>query len=280
MTTPTIRNILIPTDFSTPASLAFAHALRLSLALKADLDIFHVEPENDTADWHWAPKVIRTLTSWGFLKEGATVADLEALGIRARATLAAGEPAEEAILREMAETHADLIVMATHGRSGLSRLLQPSVSKPVALRAPVPVLLLPAGSKGFVDPEFGAGGLSRVLIPVDTVPNPAPGFDAATLLARALPGATLELATFHVGSGHADLELMRPAPGWAVHHWRADGQVVDSILQTAFTWSADLVVVVTEGRRSVFDMLRGSTVERILAGIHRPVLVVPAEWGS
>lgn len=279
MPAPTIRSILVPTDFSEPANVAFAHALRLALALKADLEVFHVEPNNDTVDWRWTPAVLETLMRWGFLPHDATEADLASLGIHARRTLGSGERADEAILHEMSVHHADLVVMATHGRSGIARWLQPSVSKPVALHAPVPVLLIPADSHGFVDMETGYGAISRILLPVDVAPKPGPAFDAANLLARALPGESVELATFHVGGGHPDLEVLQPEAGWRLHHWRAEGGVVESIVNTAYTWTADLVVVVTEGRQNFLDTLLGSTVERLLAASGKPLLIVPAGWG-
>ncbi len=275
----TIRSILVPTDFSDAADIAFVHALRLAIALKAELEIFHVEPRNDTADWHWAPSVINTLVRWGFLPSGAGPADVSALGIRARHAMATGSSPEHAIRAELAASHADLVVVATHGRSGLARWLQPSVAMPVAVRGAVPVLVIPQGAKGFVDAETGYAALSRVLVPVDHVPHPAPGFDAATLLTMALPGPSVELATIHVGGGTPDLVWMRPAPGWALHHWSAEGDVLENLQEVIREWGPDVVVAVSEGRRNFLDVLRGSTVERLLDRSPRPVLVVPAEWG-
>lgn len=46
----------------------------------------------------------------------------------------------DAIVREAQETHADLIVMGTHGRSGLKRLLMGSIAEDVIRRAPCPVV--------------------------------------------------------------------------------------------------------------------------------------------
>jgi nucleotide-binding universal stress UspA family protein len=73
--------------------------------------------------------------------------DLANQGIRAEIALADGKPAE-AIL-DYATTHAiDLIVMATHGRSGLSRWAFGSVAEKVLRQSPVPVLIGPiAGTR-------------------------------------------------------------------------------------------------------------------------------------
>lgn len=275
-----IRSILIPTDFSDEARIAFAHALRLAVALKAELDILHAEPENDQPDWEWGPHVRDTLIRWGYLPEGAPVEALEGLGIRVRKSLIVGKSPDQAIIEEVVNSHADLVVLATHGRSGVRRWLEPSVTTPVALKGAVPVLFIPHNHKGFVDPTTGGPTLNRVLIPVDNKPHPAPAFDAANIVARALPGEHLYLATLHVGGGQVETEWIKPLPHWSTLHWNATGSVVENILETARTWSADLIVCVSEGRHGLLDALRGSTVERLLSQVHTPLLIVPNEWGT
>ncbi len=277
---PPIVSILLPTDFSIEADAAFAHGLRLAVALNAKLDIFHAEPRNDQADWRWAPNVAETLVRWGVLRRGATEADVAALGIDARRTQIVGQAAETAILNEMAASRADLIVMASHGRSGLRRWLEPSVIAPVLRHAPVPVLVIPSGTQGFVDATTGEASISRVLVPIDQRPHPAPAFDAALLLTRAMPGERRAFATLHVGSGKPETDLLLVPPGIELFHWFAEGDVVDGIARTASEWMADLVVVVSEGRQNFLDTLRGSTVERLLDRARVPVLVVPAGWSG
>jgi nucleotide-binding universal stress UspA family protein len=61
--------------------------------------------------------------------------------VRFEGRLCEGEPAEE-IIRLAGKTRSDLIVMGTHGRTGLGRLLLGSVAEEVLRRAPCPVLLL------------------------------------------------------------------------------------------------------------------------------------------
>lgn len=278
MVTPRIRSILVPTDFSEEARVAFEHALRLSVAFKADLEIFHVEPKNWTADWHWAPKVVETLHRWGYLPADATEADLARLGIRVHRQMSSGDTADHAIMMEMANTHADLIVMATHGRHGVDRWIQPSVAAPVALKGAALVLLIPPGVKGFVDHDTGGGGLGRVLVPIDHRPHPAPAYDAAVLLTSHFPGEEVELATFHVGAQRPEVDLLRPGKGWKIYHWSSEGLVVSQIADTARAWQASLVVAVTEGRRNFLDAVRGSTVERLVDALTCPLLIVPADW--
>jgi nucleotide-binding universal stress UspA family protein len=276
---PQIRSILVPTDFSDASVVAFSHALRLSLALRAELDVFHVEPKNDTSDWHWAPGVLDTLIHWGDLPAGATAADLAKLGVNARRTMVSGVSPDRAIFQEMASSHADLVVLSTHGRTGVARWLQPSVATPVAVQGAVLVLLIPPDVQGFVRSNTGIGAIRKVLVPIDHRPHPAPAFEAARLLVSALPDQAVELATLHVGAERPEVDLLRVPSGWTVHHWLDEGEPVDRILTRADTWKPDLIVTVTEGRRNWLDALRGSTVERILAGEPKcPVLIVPADW--
>ncbi len=275
-----IRSILIPTDFSDEARVAFAHALRLSVALKAELEVLLVEPENDQPAWKWGPHVRETLVRWGYLNEGATDDDVAALGIRVRKIVAVGREADRAILDEIVASHADLVVMATHGRTGIRQWLQPSVTAPVALKGSVPVLLIPHNHRGFVNLDSGEATLNRILIAVDQRPHPAPAFDAANILARALPQDKLFLATLHVGSEPVETDWIEERPDWSVLHWTASGGVVENITDTARTWSADLLVCVTEGRHGFLDALRGSTVERLIHAPPAPMLIVPHEWGT
>lgn len=279
-TQPSFRTILVPTDFSDDAMVAFAHALRLAVAMGAELDVLHVEEGNTKSDWHWGPHVRDTLVRWGYLQPGTAPEEVGKLGIRIRKSVAGGVDTAQAIVDEVSRSHADLVVMATHGRTGIRAWLQPSVTAPLAARSSVPVLVIPHGHRGFVAADTGGPSLTRVLIPVDARPHPAPAFDAAALLALALPSPEFTIATLHVGPGSVETDWIEPLPHWTLLHWTAQDGVVDSIVEAARTWDADLVVCVTEGRRGLLDSLRGSTVERLLKDLPGPTLIVPHEWGT
>jgi nucleotide-binding universal stress UspA family protein len=68
---------------------------------------------------------------------------LQEAGARAEGKVRYGDPVEE-ILDHVAWDHIDLIAMATHGRTGLTRVVMGSVAEQVLRRAPVPMLLLRA----------------------------------------------------------------------------------------------------------------------------------------
>ncbi len=274
-----IRNILLPTDFSEDAEVAFFHALKLALALRADLHIFHVEPANDQSDWRWAPDVLQTLIRWGYLPPGAAEADIPSSGIQVHRSMRGGMRPDAAIQDELASTHADLVVMSSHGRTGIARWLQPSVATPVALKGAVPVLFLPPDCRGFVNGQTGQSSLRRVLAPVDHRPHPAPTFDAIGSLGRALGALDLSVMAVHFGTGVVEVEMLNPEPGWRVEYSRQSGAVVDGILDLSRGWAVDMIVATTEGRQGLVDALRGSTVERLTNQTTAPLLVVPGGWG-
>jgi nucleotide-binding universal stress UspA family protein len=76
--------------------------------------------------------------------QDALVSELTSLGLRATSLVEAGEPAQ-VILEIAAREAADLLVMSTHGRTGLRRLVYGSVAERVLQGAPCPVLLVRAG---------------------------------------------------------------------------------------------------------------------------------------
>ena len=63
---------------------------------------------------------------------------------------------------------------------------------------------------------------------------------------------------------------------WAFTRMVRDGDPVEQILAAAGEVKADLIVMPTAGRAGVFDVLRGSTTERVLRRAPCPVLAVPA----
>src|SRR5262245_56250032 len=137
-----IHTILHPTDFSDRSR----HALHLACALARDyganLVVLHVEPTPYIGYSEGAippdPGVLLEEA-----KEQLRRLEIPATGLRTERRFVEGDPVEE-ILRTAQEVTADLIVMGTHGRTGLGRLLMGSVAELVVRRANSPVLTVKA----------------------------------------------------------------------------------------------------------------------------------------
>ena len=139
------RLILHPTDFSTASRAAFARAVAEARAQRAELVIVHVLSTVTplAGDEYMSPStytdVQRSMQVYGQKQLDKLVAKAKAAGARVRGLLLEG-PAVDTIVRTARARRAGVIVMGTHGRTGLSRLLMGSVAERVVGTAPCPVL--------------------------------------------------------------------------------------------------------------------------------------------
>jgi nucleotide-binding universal stress UspA family protein len=133
-----IRKILHPTDFSNESGAALCLACSLAKQLGAEVVVLHVIPPPKT----WGEEIARRPPDsyegelWN---EYLLPIHSTEPGVSLARRLEEGVP-EEVIDRVAAELPADLIVMGTHGRQGVSRLLMGSVAEHVIRTAPCPVL--------------------------------------------------------------------------------------------------------------------------------------------
>jgi universal stress protein A len=141
-----ITKILVPMDFSPHAERAFSYATTLAQRFGASLGLVHVvEDPYVTGAWSaeiFVPDVggiLEQLTA-GAEQQLATLRQSAiALGLAVETAVRSGRPAQ-AILEHAKDGGFDLIVMGTHGRTGLSHVVMGSVAERVVRKAPCPVL--------------------------------------------------------------------------------------------------------------------------------------------
>ncbi|MEX2188942.1 MAG: universal stress protein [Pirellulales bacterium] len=133
------RKIVFATDFSPSSDAALATAVSLTRESNATLVLVHVQ--EPPMAFGGGEAYIGPTETEDELSDmlGRLVAD-EA-GITVERRLVVGEPAHE-IVRLAEENGADLIVIGSHGRTGVSRLLMGSVAEAVVRRAKCPVLTI------------------------------------------------------------------------------------------------------------------------------------------
>ncbi|HEU5320935.1 MAG TPA: universal stress protein [Methylomirabilota bacterium] len=149
-----VMTIVHATDFSEPAAAAESRAVRLAKVLDADLVYLHVATEAPLyGETPFAMGDVRGVYEsqrrWAQGELQARVDAARAAGVRARALLRVGVAHAE-ILKAAGEEHAEMVVLGTHGRTGLDRLLLGSVAERVVRLAHCPVLT--------VRPPEGEGG--------------------------------------------------------------------------------------------------------------------------
>jgi universal stress protein A len=144
--TRTIARILVPTDFSAPSNAALDYARTLAERFGASLHLLHVVEDPfingalGTEIYIGASDAVRdSLIEEAAARLEAVVAEWTREGLRVTSEILMGHPAKA--IRDVAEQRQDdLIVMGTHGRSGMAHLLLGSVAEKVLRHAPCPVL--------------------------------------------------------------------------------------------------------------------------------------------
>lgn len=138
--------IVVPTDLSDYSLRALPYAIGLAERFEARLRILCInEPAVPISDVNWAGIDVHS-TDDALLAEARKALDRIVReqvpkGLDVEATVITGNPVD-GIIQYAREENADLLVMCTHGRTGLSHVLMGSTAEAVVRRAPCPVLTL------------------------------------------------------------------------------------------------------------------------------------------
>ena len=296
-TPPVVERILATTDFSDASRAGVQYALSLAKKIGASVELLHVvEPRS------WASGMGSVLPA---RDDSAAVASARArLAAMATRGTKGGVPvtgsvsvrpgnAFHAIITAARERSVELIVIATHGYTGLERVLLGSTAERVVRHAPCPVLTVP-GRLGRLPPFR----LRKILVPLDFSNLSQDALPYATLLAAKF-GA--EVTLLHVvekfpidhllGGGllnevfvplmkqaEADLEGIAQGleAGTKLKVTTAvrEGSPYGEICQAAKSLDADLVILTTHGHSGLKQFWLGSTAERVVRHSPCPVLSV------
>ena len=161
--------ILVPLDGSPLGEQAMPFAAALAQITPARLILLQAIPELANAA--------------GYLE--ALAGPLRERGLPVETDVVEGRAAP-AVVAEARRLGADLLVMASHGRGGLGRLLHGSTAEAVLAAAPAPVLLVRAGRPAPAPGQLGRG--LRLVVPLDGSPFAEAALPAAAILAGALGG--------------------------------------------------------------------------------------------
>ena len=216
-------------------------------------------------------------------------------------------PPAQSILSEIDGHQADLVVMSTHGRSGVGRWIFGSVAEAVLARSPVPVWLVRGGAPRLSDLFEVAH--PRLLVPLDGSPFGEAALPHAKALARLLD-ATVVLLHVLPASGSVeevraeetvvsgprlldDTAAMRYLVVWAerlrlegirVQTTVLSGSASETIIQAGQVQNIDLVVLGTHGRTGLPRVVLGSVALEVLRRgalpmvLVRPTSLTIGEW--
>jgi nucleotide-binding universal stress UspA family protein len=139
-----VKRILVPTDFSEYADYALDYAIALAQKLQARLTLLHAV---DTTPLEVAesatqrpPSYLEDLETSSEQRLEVSLKRIHDVGLQGETLFVHGVPFET-IINTAKDRGADLIVMGTHGRTGLTHALMGSVAEKVVRLAPCPVLV-------------------------------------------------------------------------------------------------------------------------------------------
>lgn len=288
-----IRKILVPTDFSPNSYLAAEAANELACRYKADVTLFYVESTHEylVLDLGTPAASEEREFEMRHFDEAKALMDSS---IDVSIAIDRG-PAHESIV-EYARNHSfDLIVIATHGRSGIQRFLLGSTTEKVVRSAECAVLLIHPDDD--TNAAQALANLECVVMPTDLSDVSNQALDTAVALAERY-GAKLVLTHVveplaHIGFGtptdqvyalqrglqqatENGLEKLRglvPA-NVEVECVALEGLAHTEICQLAARSPNSLVVMATHGHSGVKRWLLGSVTDRVARVAERPVWIV------
>lgn len=285
--------ILLPTDFSVGAEQAAQHALFLAREHGSTLHLLHVMSP-PTPGPLLSHEVIQELEQDAYAQLTRIYTASETNAVQVHLAIEQGE-AEAPVILHYAEDHAiDLIVMGTHGRRGIERLVMGSVTEEVVREARQPVFAVRQR-----DDPFPAQPLRRILVPLDLSQHSQPALAHAQKLAA---GYSARIDLLHVvedlplpgiyGAVAHPLpeitpdfekrvrqELKRraeevPGPDVEVACHVGRGHAAGSILDFAEEHNTDLIVLTSHGRTGFDRFMLGSVTEKVMRRARCPVYIV------
>jgi nucleotide-binding universal stress UspA family protein len=293
-----INRILCPVDFSAFSKRAFAQAVALARWYKAHLTVLHVSPDLAMVD---LPPI-----GMGDRDRARLFAELQRFTghpvCDVPLDLVITEAADvcREILDRIDTVHADLLVMGSHGRSGVQRLLLGSVAERVLRQAPCPTLIVPRGAAETVA-EPWSPPFKRILCAVDFSDGSRRALSYGIALSEEVdarltvlhvidPPPKLEEA---IGPAGLDVDAVRAAAeAQALRRLRElipdeartyctietavrEGLPFREILKVTAEGNADLIVIGVQGRGAISLAMFGSTAARVTRAAPCATLVVP-----
>jgi len=293
-----LQTIVHPTDFSESS----AHALRLAGHLAGThglrLVVLHVAETPTAPPPHEGPKGAAGTAG---VKRHQVQLEERIAGLRASHSDLAVEGhiaeghAVESILRSVAALKGDLIVMGSHGRTGLSRVLLGSVAERVARQATCPVLIVKGPHSLSHQPpttgptESGTPPFQTIIVPTDFSERSR----GALNVAAALAGVGTRVIVVHVAGpvhiaseGYFEAlderlrEFTIAKPGVEVEFVLGEGDAAEEVIHLARQAERPLIVMPSHGRTGLDRLFIGSVAEKVLRGAVCPVLILRRAPGA
>lgn len=290
-----IDKILCPVDFSETSDKAYDYAYSLASHYEARLYVLHVIDVSTSQlpyynyDGLVVNSLYEELDKSAAERLRAKVSDPARRGVQTETSVVRGL-VPDSILSFAHDQGTALIVMGTHGRRGLSRVMMGSVAERVLRYAPCPVLAVGKTARDFVSPQQSREpvNLGKILLCTDFSQcasvalryalSLAQEYNAELTLLHVLEKSSAEERCMTVEDARKKLESLIPeeARNWcsAKAEVRVGNKPYKEIIQLAEEGKMDVAVLGVRGRGAMDLVVFGSTTNRVLELGPCPVLAV------
>lgn len=275
------RLILVPTDMSEPAAHALRYASALGERLGSRLLVMFADPfipptdftANTAGVFHLSRDAMLVTARADLAKHAARNVNPH---VPCDLRVVVDEPLD-AIVEVLRQSHADLIVMGTHGRPGVSRLTFGSATEAVMRVATVPVIVVNPAATVTADVE-------KVLCPVTYTPACRDALRHAAALAKG-PAPVVLLRAVDDDQARMESDELNRLREWLPAEFADRCQIklvspaheAARILETAQEVQAQLIAFGVPAGRGIRDGLLGTTADQVVHGSPCPVLTVSAD---
>lgn len=305
-----LQNILVPVDFSPMSERAIETAQQFARHSGAAVHLVHVHeyfyPAGLMVPGAPIPPAMTTFSQDDAAQVRKQLAELAAgHGIPITNCYVRNDiPVFNGVCKVARQIEADLIVMQTHGHTGMARFFEGSHAERIVQHSPCPVLVTRKRARKASRIRFGARtneSIDSILVPVDFSQSSFEALEYAIEFAHRVAARLIVFHAVHLGpaftaDGYAmvDLSLLigeaRKEAEEQMHRFVRlakfrdvrfecvvkPGPLASEICAFADERDVDLIITATHGRTGLKHLLMGSVAEQMVRHARQPVLVVPS----
>ena len=293
------KKILVPVDFSDCSNKALEYAILFGEKYGAALTLFHVvalfqEDVGETERMQELEEIVKRQEEKIRKQMSGSKEKVTARGVSVNTVIQRGINPADTILEFLDEQDFDLVIMGTHGRTGLKHVLQGSVAEKVVRLSPVPVLT--------IHREVQKYDFDDIVVPIDFSAHSLKAVEYATDLAQTFNSRLYFLhvieqeihPSFYAAGVTSIFEIDHDLKERVVQNMQEfvedfldesmtteyvvrEGKAHREIVEFAKEKGMDLIVIATHGLSGLEYLLLGSTTEKVVRWATCPVFTVKSE---
>jgi nucleotide-binding universal stress UspA family protein len=297
-----IQEILVPLDGSGLAESVIPAAAALAKAFGARIKLLHIIEERPPDRIHGEPHLTDGDQAQAYLDEVARRPVFQGQAVEVHVHPTKQGDVAESVVDHAQEFGADLVVLSTHGKSGLRGFLFGRIALRALQRGTTPVLLMNPTTSAAAPPFT----CRTILVPLDGTPAHEPALPVASTLARAwkaslhleivvptartlsgheaatgvlMPLATRAILDMAERGAHEYVERLAQtlrAEGISASSHVSRGEPAASLVEAAEKVGADLVVMASHAKGAMDAFWSGSLTPKVVERLQRPILLVRA----